>query len=135
MSLRYFIKAMLAGMGFPSLVLPLLYTVLYIYKPTLIQANPLQFIPMYIPILFGLTNIIYLHMDTKIIPNANFRLWITGAGLGLIVATIGIFIFKLPALIFGFSHGWQYFPLIFLPFIYGFIFRYIVKALNKLLNV
>lgn len=135
MRLGYFIKIMLAGMGFPSFVLPLIYTALYSYDPSLIQANPLQFIPMYIPLLFGITNIIYIKMGSSHIKNANHRLWIVGACLGFIVAIVGVFILKLPALVFGLSHGLQYLPLIFLPILYGLLFRYIVKALNKLLNL
>jgi hypothetical protein len=135
MTFNYFIKAMLAGMGFPSLVLPLIYTVLYIYDPTLIQANPLQFIPMFIPIIFGITNVIQLSMDASHVKNPNTRLWAVGICLGLIVAIIGVFILKLPALVFGLGHGLQYFPLIFLPILYGVIFRYIVKSFNTLLGI
>lgn len=136
MTLDYFIKSMLAGMGFPGIALPVIYTALYLYNPALIQSNPLQFIPMYIPILFGITNIIYLKMGHRFfIQDINLRLWATGACLGLIVAIFGVFILKLPALVFGLSHGFQYLPLILLPVIYGALFRYIVKALNQILGV
>lgn len=60
MTFKYSIKCMIAGMAFPSVFLPLAYTALYFYKDVSIQAHPLQFIPMYIPLLFGITNLIYL---------------------------------------------------------------------------
>jgi hypothetical protein len=134
MTFDYFIKAMLAGMGFPSIVLPIIYTALYIYDPLLIQENPLQFIPMFIPIAFGIANVIQLKMGPSI-SDPDTRLWVVGACLGLIVAIIGVFILKLPALVFGLGHGLQYFPIIFLPILYGVIFRYIVKDLNRLLGL
>ena len=127
---------MLAGMAFPALALPLIYTVLYFYNPALIQLHPLQFIPMYIPILFGITNILYLKMGYHFFINdENAKLWLTGACLGVIVAILGVFILKLPALVFGLNEGFQYLPLLFLPVVYGALFRYIVKFMNHALNV
>lgn len=135
MTTDYFIKAMLAGMGFPSVVLPLIYTTLYIYNPELIQANPLQFIPMFIPLLFGITNVLCLKMGKHLSRKMNLRFWAAGAILGFIVAIIGVFILHLPALVFGLTHGFQYFPLISLPIIYGVLFRYVVKELNYILKL
>ena len=136
MTFKNFIKSMLSGMAFPSIFLPLAYTAIYLYESNIIQANPLQFIPMYIPIFFGITNVIYLWIGDRCpIQNIKWRLWTTGAILGLIVAFLGIFIFNVPTFVFGLSGGFEYLLLIFLPIIYGAIFRYIIKWLNTLLEI
>jgi len=69
------------------------------------------------------------------VPGINNRLWTTGAILGFLVALIGIFVFRLPTIIFGFTGIIQYLPIILLPIIYGAIFRYIVKWLNRVLDI
>lgn len=136
MTFKYFVKSMMSGMVFPGIFLPLAYTSLYFYESTLIQTNPLQFIPMYIPILFGVTNVIYLWIGDRCpIQDINWRLWVTGASLGLIVALFGVFVFNVPTLIFGLSYGFEYMPLVFLPIIYSVIFRYIIKWLNNILDI
>ena len=136
MTFQQLVKSFIAGITLPSIFLPLAYTLLYILKPQTFQQNPLQFIPMYIPILFGITNIIYHWISHRhLTQHINRKLWITGICLGLIVAVFGIFIFNVPSLVFGLSHGFQYIPLVALPIIYGAIFRFIVKWLNTMLDI
>lgn len=137
MTNKKLIKAFIAGLTFPAVFLPLAYTFLFIVNPR-IPDEPVQFIPMYIPLLFGLTNMVFIRTcDETSAKKINRCLWLTGGGLGLIVAAVGVFILKIPALIFGttFSADFQYLPLIVLPIIYGAVFRYIVKWLNKTLAV
>jgi len=130
------IKAFLAGLAFPSVFLPFAYSILYIILPNNVPTHPIQFVPLYIPILFGITNMIYVGVgDHCPVPGINNRLWTTGAILGFLVALIGIFVFRLPTIIFGFTGIIQYLPIILLPIIYGAIFRYIVKWLNRVLDI
>jgi hypothetical protein len=136
MTIKSFVKAMLAGMGLPSLFLPFAYTVLYFYKGDVIQENPLQFIPMYLPILFGIANVINLKIGARwIIKGVNNQLWATGAILGFIVSIVGVFVFHIPTLVFGFTGDLKYFPILLLPIIYGAIFRFIIKWLNNVLEI
>lgn len=136
MTAKKIVKAFLAGMGFPAVFLPIAYTLMYVFKGNALHAIPFQFIPMYVPILFGLTNILYLNMrDGASVQSANSSLWITGACLGFIVALIGVFAIHIPTLIFGLHQSLEYLPLILLPIIYGAIFRYIIKWLNKTLAI
>jgi hypothetical protein len=136
MTLKKLVKAFLAGMAFPALFLPLAYSVLFLLEPRVMRGHSLQFIPMYIPIIFGITNVLYIKMhDGSTGGNVNFSLWVTGACLGLIVALFGVFVLDVPALVFGLNHGLQYAPLVVLPLVYGLIFRFIVKWINKLLAI
>lgn len=133
MDFRKFCKAFMAGMFFPALFLTLMYTMLYCCSSTNIQTFPAQFFVMYIPVLFGITNCLYKWVgDCCPIKDFNLRLWVTGGILGLIVALFGVFVFNIPSLLFNFSGILVYFPLIFMPIVYGAIFRYIVKWLNTL---
>ena len=103
------IKAFLAGLAFPSVFLPFAYSILYIILPNNVPTHPIQFVPLYIPILFGITNMIYVGVgDHCPVPGINNRLWTTGAILGFLVALIGIFVFRLPTIIFGFTGIIQY---------------------------
>lgn len=133
MDFKNFCKAFMSGMVFPAVFLPLAYTALYCCIITNIKDLPVQFIPMYIPLLFGITNCIHLWMSDKCpIKDNNLRLWVTGATLGLIVAILGIFVFDIPHLLFNFSGMLNYLPMVFLPVIYGAIFRYIINWLNAI---
>lgn len=136
MTNKKFIKAFVAGLAFPAFFLPLVYTVLFIVNPR-VAHEPVQFIPMYIPLLFGLANALYIRMsDGGPAKNVNVGLWTTGAFLGFFVAVIGVFVLRVPTLIFGTAvTNIQFVPLIAIPLIYGVIFRYIVKWLNKTLAV
>lgn len=131
MKLDYLIKAMLAGMAFPSFFLPLVYTGLYLQDSAAIESTMLAFIPMYLPMLFGLANVIYLKFSNSFpVKDINAQLWITGACLGLLVALVGIFMLQVPELVFGIQGGLKYMPILFLPIVYGAIYRTIVKWLN-----
>ena len=130
------IKGFIAGMAFPAIFLPLAYTMLYFTETETIQTHPLQFVPMYIPLLFGIANVIYLSIYNRCGSIAKvIKLWVTGIMLGFVVALIGIFAFDIPTLIFGLRDGCELLPLVLLPIIYGLIFRYIVDWLNTFLGL
>lgn len=128
------IKAFVAGMAFPAIFLPLLYTFLFFTNQRVAHIE-IQFMPMYIPLVFGLANVLYVHMTEGSQKNANVSLWFTGGCLGFIVAVIGVFVMHFPTMIFGVTHELQYLPLVVVPVVYGLIFRYIVKYFNKTLSV
>lgn len=136
MTVEKFSKALIAGLAFPACLLPFVYTFLYFVTGKPVQELPLQFIPLYLPIIFGFTNVIYIWIGERFpITSINLRLWVTGASLGLIIAIIGVFVIHISTLVFGFTHGFQYLPIILIPIIYGAIFRYIIKWLNYLLEI
>jgi len=136
MDVRDLIKAFISGIAFPAVFLPVAYAVLYYIQPETTQGNPLQFIPLFIPMLFGITNSVSLWIDDRYsVENREWRLWISGACLGLIVAFPGVLIFKVPVLVFGLSHGFEYLPFLILPIVYGAIFRFIVGWLNLVLDL
>lgn len=136
MTSKKFVKAFLAGVGFPAVFLPLAYTMLFFMEYPSMKIHSLQFVPMYIPIVFGLANMLFVRLsDGTPAKNLDAGLWTTGACLGFIVAVIGVFVLHVPTMIFGDMHGFQYLPLIALPIIYGVIFRYVVKWLNKAVGI
>lgn len=133
MNFKNFCKTFMAGMFFPAIFLTIMYTTLYFCTASNIRTFPAQFFAMYIPMLFGLTNCLYKWIgDSCPIKNFNLRLWVTGGILGLIVSMFGVFTFNMPSIIFGFTGLSIYLPIIFLPIVYGAIFRYIIKWLNTL---
>jgi len=137
MARKKLIKAFVAGMAFPALFLPLAYTILFFVEPYSLHQHPLQFIPMYLPLVWGIANTVYikLHDDNQNKGNVNSGLWVTGAILGFLVAVLGVFVIHIPTMIFGEMHGFEFAPLVVLPLVYGLLFRYIVKWLNKLLAI
>ena len=130
------LKAFIAGLAFPAAAVPILYSIFYFADLGEIRNIPFQFFPLYLPIIFGLWNMID-HLIGKRCPikNRNLHLWFNGILLGFILALVGVFIVHLPTLLFGLTGGWEYSPLIIIPILYGLIWRYIIKFLNDLLGV
>lgn len=137
MTFKKFVKAFVSGMAFPAVFLPLAYTVLFLMEPRPAPPTPLQFIPMFIPLVFGIANALFVNMSEGMpAKSSTTGLWVVGACTGFIVAVVGVFILHFPTLVFGVvPPGMEYIPLIALPIIYALIFRYIVKWLNKTLSV
>ena len=137
MTSKKFLKAFLAGVAFPATFMPIAYTLLYFFGPYgVLKSHSLQFIPMYLPIAWGIANVIYSQLsDGLSIQKNNAALWLTGIILGFLIAVLGVFIFQIPALVLGLRHGFEYLPLVLMPFIYGLIFRFIVKRINKTIAV
>ncbi len=136
MSLKKFVKAFVAGMVFPGIFLPLAYTLLYVMDTRPIPTRTLEFVPMYLPIIWGFANAIFMHLhEGSSVKRLNAGLWVTGACLGFLVAVCGVFILNLPTIVFGELNGLEFVPLIILPVIYGAVFRYIVKWFNKMISV
>ncbi len=130
------IRAFIAGMAFPAVFLPLAYSFLSLISPRHLIGHPVQFITMYLPLFWGLANcifVIYLHGSSNKIINQG--LWMTGIGLGFVVAIFGVFFMRLPTMLFGIMNEFMFAPLIILPIVYGLVFRYVVKWLNKLVGL
>jgi hypothetical protein len=136
MTVKKFVKAFVSGMAFPAVFLPLAYTCLYLMQHRNLTEHPIQFIPMYLPLVWGLANVINLKVNDEARgKNINKGLWVTGLCLGFVVAAIGVFKMHIPTMIFGQMHGFEFAPLIVLPIVYGLLFRYVVKWLNKTIAV
>lgn len=136
MTLKKFVKAFIAGMALPAIFLPLAYTILYFYVHGPFAAHALQFIPMFLPLAWGLANAIYIKLQEESSPKGvNSGLIVTGACLGFLVAVFGVFIIHVPSMVFGHASSLQYLPLVLVPIIYAILWRYVVKWINKLLGV
>lgn len=126
------IKIFLAGMAFPTLLLPIILIVaLSLGKKEILSVTFLHFIPL----IWGVWNLLYFAIFTKVFPgNENTKLLITGALLGFFVTVVGVFGFNLPAVI-GLPECYTYMPLILGPIVYALLWVFIVKPLNHLLHV
>lgn len=136
MTSKKLIKAFIAGMAFPAFALPIIYTLMFFKLHSVLTRHMIQFIPMFLPLVWGLANCIFVKMHK---PSAHKRvnreLMATGASLGFLVAVFGVFVARIPAMMLERGSEWQYAPLIIVPILYALFFRYIVKWLNKLLEV
>lgn len=136
MASKKLVKAFIAGLAFPATILPFAYTSLFFSKHGQLITNTLQFIPMYLPIAWGVANAIYLSCrNNGSKKSVNTGLWITGIFLGLLVAIYGVFVAHLPKELFGVQDSARFAPLVMIPIIYGIFFRYIVKWINKILEL
>lgn len=131
MCIRKFTTQFVSGMAFPAIFMPLAYTMLYTIRGETLTEASMQFLAMYVPLSFGLTNSICISFSSA----SNMMLAIFGAVLGLIIASLGIFVLDIPAIVFNIKSNFEYFPLIIHPILFALIFRYIVKWFNDLLGV
>lgn len=126
------LRAFIAGVVFPSVVLPIGMFILSHFGITQILDIPILHL---LPLAWGVWNIFYFAFLKKYLPKEiDLRLFINGAILGLIVALFGVFCLKLPEIL-GFSNTFYYAPLIGLPILYGIVWRFIVKPLNHIVGL
>lgn len=136
MSNKKLVKAFVAGMSFPAIVLPVIYTLMYLNVRSVALQHALQFIPMYLPLVWGIANAINAKLQKDATgKKANHSLIVTGACLGFLVAVFGVFVANIPMKVFAHIQHGQYLPLIVLPVVYAILFRYVVKWFNKLVGV
>lgn len=123
-----YLKAFIAGVIIPGILLPAILTLMTILG----YGQVVAFMPIhYIPWVWGLWNMLYFVVCKDILPgDMNVRMWITGISLGILVAITGVFYLAIPSLL-GLYDIYQYIPLIIVPILYGFIWRYFVKTLNQ----
>lgn len=136
MTLERLIKAFLAGLAFPAVFLPFAFTLIYFSNNAILSETHFPLAVLYIPLLFGMANIIYQYTDSFCpLKGTKWRLWTNGAILGIIVASLGVFVWHVPEIVFGLDNDFKYFPFILLPIVYGIIFRYVVGYLNELFEI
>lgn len=130
------IKAFAAGAVFPTAVLPFVYAILFFFGHAGVHSAPLQFMPLFLPIIFGLWNVLYFKIGGRCpVKSRSSRMACHGALLGLMAALFGVFLFGIPELIFGITGGLRFLPLVFVPILYGLIWRFIVGPLNNLFGL
>ncbi len=135
MNSKRIVKAFIAGLTLPAVVLPIMYTLLYFNVRNIFTQHALQFIPMFLPLAWGVANLVFAHLNKEThTKGANSGLVITGACLGFLVAVFGVFIAHVPSILFG-KGQYQYLPLLIVPVVYAILFRYVVKWFNKLIAV
>jgi len=124
-----YVKTFIAGMVFPGTVLPfVLLTIWYLGR-----INILETLPVYlVPIVWGIWNILYVAIGNHCpIKRENLRLLVTGATLGFLIASIGVFLFDVIDVLFSVRGFITYVPLFMAPLIYAILWRYVVKYINK----
>lgn len=122
----------MAGIVVPNLLLPIaLFTAWKFGAEQLFQIGFLHFVPL----IWGIWNVLYFALFKRICrADKSRRLWTVGGLLGLLTAIYGVFWLHIPSII-GLPESLTYLPLIAVPLIYGFLWRFIVKALNDLLGL
>lgn len=130
--MKYF-RTFVAGLVVPSIILPFgMATLSLLGKQQALSHSFLYFMP----IIWGIWNLLYFLLFKwlfLVIP-VNPRLYLVGGLLGLLVAFLAVFTFDLPEEM-GLPHYLKYAPLIAAPIIYAFVWRYIVKWLNEMLEL
>ncbi|HSX19839.1 MAG TPA: hypothetical protein VLG38_01795 [Gammaproteobacteria bacterium] len=137
MTSKKFVKAFIAGMSLPAVILPIVFTLLYLNVHAIVMQRALEFIPMYLPLVWGFANALFVKFNNDATgKKANKGLIITGLVLGLLVAIFGVFIAHIPMRVFGNSmQEMQYAPLVVIPVVYAILFRYVVRWLNKVVGL
>lgn len=127
-----YIKMFIAGIAFPSTLLPFLLLIAVPFgKPQVLTIPFLHFIPL----IWGVWNILYFTCFFKMLPeNTTTRLLLTGGVLGFLVAVYGVFGLHIPAIL-GFPQPLTYLPLVIAPILYAVLWLFIVEPLNHLLGI
>lgn len=126
------LKEFIAGLSVPATLMPFVYATLYFTGPETVRTTPIEFLPLSLPIIYGLWNIVYFKIGKKCpIKSRSPRLFVHGATLGLMLALVGVFIIGLPKIVFN-AQGLSYYaPLVVVPLLYGTIWRYLVGPVNN----
>lgn len=124
-------RAFIAGIVFPTIVLPVILLVAVYYGKSALLDQP---IIHFVPLIWGIWNLLYFAIWWRILPgNAYVRFILAGAILGFLLAVFAVFVTNIPEIL-GFG-AYRYYPLIAAPIGYAIIWAVVVKPLNKLLNV
>ena len=128
-----FLKAFIAGITLPSVILPFgLYALNALGKGQILQMTSIHFLPL----IWGLWNALYFVFLRYFLYvfGLHGRLYITGALLGLLIAIGGVYWLHLPEDL-GVHDYLKYLPLLIAPIIYAFLWRYIVYPLNQVVGL
>lgn len=129
---KIFLKAFISGISFPSVAIPISYLCLYYFsgvKATTITTSPLS--PIYMPLFFGVANVVYVRIHRSFPAKYNDALLIA---IGLLLGVIVNFL-HITTLLQSLLVNLPISTNLSLPIIYALIFRFIVKPLNKLLQL
>lgn len=127
-----YIKMFISGMALPSFIIPFLVIAALNYGKSQIIGQPFLH---FIPLIWGVWNILYFLIFTKILPgNTTIRILLTGGILGLLIAIYGVFWLHIPSIL-GLPESMKYLPLLIAPIIYSILWLIIVKPLNDLLGL
>ena len=127
-----YIKVFIAGMIFPSIILPCLLFIAWISGRSQLLMIPFVH---FIPLIWGAWNVLYFSYFTHALPgNTAIKLLITGGILGLLMAIYGVFVLDLPILV-GLRDSSTYLPLIVAPILYALLWLWVVNPLNRVLGV
>lgn len=131
------VKAFMAGLTIPAIFMPFAYATLYKLNVGQVQTEPFQFLPLFLPLVFGFWNILYFsslaNCPMKDKPALRLAFW--GVMLGLFVSLLGVFALNLPWHLFGITSDFKYAPLIVLPIVYGVVWRFGVGYLNRVVGL
>ena len=136
-----YIKAFIAGSAYP-LILSIYFLYLSAYyflkpfgPPDASFAFGLSHL-LLTPIWIGLANMFFIYLlEKKPTKNVNLRLMLFGAAFGFILSLLSVFIFDVPASLFGITNNLRYAPLIIAPIGHGIIWRFVIKHLNITLGL
>jgi len=120
--MKYF-RAFIAGTVFPTILLPIMVCILaYSGKKEVLQVPFLH----WLPVIWGLWNALYIYTLKNY-----FNYAISGAILGVLVASYGVFWLDLPSILG--IESYRYVPLVGAPILYAIVWHYLVKPLNNML--
>lgn len=118
-------RALISGIVFPTLFLPVLLCLAsFLSKPLIYQVPFLHWLPL----IWGVWNILYVFILKKWMPIA-----VAGGILGLLVALYGVFWLHIPEMLR--IESIRYLPLIGAPLLYALLWRYVVEPTNKMLGL
>lgn len=130
------IKAFCSGLAVPATIMSVVYTSAFLLRFPPFFEYPLQFLPIWIPLLFGLWNVFNVHVGKGFpVKEKRLRYWTLGILLGFFVAIFGIVVVKLPVILFGLTGMYQLLPLLIVPVVYGLLWRYLIMPLNKIMGL
>ena len=136
---NYLIKAFIGG----SSAFSFIYTMRYV-SYAFLKLDPNELInlklkfptfALYLPLIFGILNVIAIYLSRYSQINTRLFFLIYGAFVGVMLSFIGTFVYDLPLSLFKFSEKYKYFPLIFAPIMYSFIFGFSVYNVNHTLGI
>jgi hypothetical protein len=128
-----YLRAMIAGIFLPSIILPIILMI----ADGSGRSDLLQFLfPHVIPLLWGLWNVLYFLSLRNWLPgNETIKLLLAGGILGFIIAAIGVFWFQIPSSYLGIQEERQYLPLVIGPVLYSVLWLFVVGPLNHIVGI
>ncbi len=126
------IKAFLAGMVLPGIIVPLVIGSLVLFD----QTTYLESFPIYLsPLVWGLWNLLFIYIAKRYpIKNKFVKTGVHGAILGLICALFYSFVVDFPTVLqVSDEYAWQ--ALVGITVVYYLIWHYFIGGTNELLEV